>query len=180
MSRNRRVFLLAALCLLVSSCGYSTTRLLPSNYRTIYIEPFKNRIPITEEISDQEEYKTSLPELDRKVTRAVINQFLFDGNLRITTKPEQADLLLDGEITDFSRQDLRRQDDNTVEEYRLNLTASVIVRDRQHAVIFQEPSLIGDTTYFLSGSLAKSETAAVEDLLTDFSKRVVERVIENW
>jgi len=164
----------------LTGCGYSATRLLPAHYRTIYIEPFKNQIPITDEISEHAGYRTNLPQLDEKVTQGVIDRFLFDGNLRITTKPEQADLLLTGEITDFYRQDVRRLDDNTAEEYRLNLAASITLRDREKAVVFTEPRLIGDATYFVSGALAKPESTAVDELVTDFSRRIVERVIENW
>lgn len=156
------------------------TRLLPANYRTIYIDPFANQIPFTEEVSERSGFQAILPKLEEDVTRGVINRFLFDGNLRVTTKAEAADLRLAGVIRDFYRQPVRRRDDETVEEYRLNLVASVVCRDREGKVLFDEPSLIGDATYFLSGPLARGEPAAVDDLITDFSRRVVERVVENW
>ncbi len=179
---------LAVLCLLfcvlcplfLTGCGYSTTRLLPASYRQIYIEPLENRIPFTEEVSERYSYQANLPRLEERATRGLIDRFLFDGNLRVTTKREEADLILEGALIDFSRQPVRRTDDNTVEEYRLNLVASLTLRDKKGALVWEEPSFIGDTTYFLSGSLTKSETAAVDDLITDFSRRVVERVIEDW
>lgn len=176
----RKAGTLGLLAVLLIGCGYSATRLLPAKYQTIHVSPFADKIPITEEIGEVTTYKTTLSDLEERVTRGVINQFLFDGNLRVTTDPRQADLLLEGAILDFYRQDLRRADDDTVEEYRLNLLASVSLRDRDGAVIFEDPKLIGDTTYFVSGSLAKSETKAVDDLVSDFSKRIVERVIEYW
>ncbi len=43
-----------------------------------------------------------------------------------------------------------------------------------------EPSFSGEATYFTVGAQAKSESAALEDALTDLARRVVERVIENW
>lgn len=170
------VLLLAAL----SGCGYSTTRLLPVSYQTIYIEPFENQIPITEEISERTGFYSNVPELEEKVTRSVIDRFLFDGNLRVVNDPEKADLRLTGQLKDFYRQPVRRQEDDVVEEYRLNLTASLALRDRNDKLLLEESNLVGDATYFLSGALARSETAAIEDLTTDFSRRVVEWVIEYW
>ena len=170
-----------ALCLLLcAGCGYSASRLLPAYYQTIYIEAFDNKIPITQELDERAGYITNIPQLEEKVTQGVIDRFLFDGNLRVTNKPETADLLLTGELRDFYRQPVRRQDDKTVEEYRLNLTASVWLRDKQGKLLLEEPNLVADTTYFLSGSRATTETAAVDDLVTDFSRRVVEWVIEYW
>ncbi len=165
---------------LLSSCGYTATRLLPSTYRTIYVEPFQNRIPITEEVSERVGFITNVPELEEKVTRGVIDRFLFDGNLRVSNRPEQADLILKGELLDFYRQAVRRLDDETVEEYRLNLSAAVALRNRAGKVLLEDRGLVADTTYFVTGASAKSESAAVDELVTDFSRRIVEWVIEYW
>lgn len=173
-------FILTACPVALSSCGYSTSRLLPAAYQTVYIEPFQNAIPITQETSERAGLFTSVPQLEEKLTQKVIDRFLFDGNLRVTTSPDKADLRVNGKLLDFYRQALRRQDDKTVEEYRLNLTASVTLRDRQGKLLLEEPNFVADTTYFVSGSLAKSETSSVDDLTTDFARRIVEWVIEYW
>ena len=164
----------------LSGCGYSATRLLPSYYQKIHVEPFKNRIPITQEFSERVGYITNLPQLEEKVTRGVIDRFLFDGNLRVTSKPEEADLILSGELKDFYRQPIRRLNDKTVEEYRLNLTASITLRDKEGKVLLEEQDLVADTTFFAAGAAARGEASAVEELITDFSRRIVEWVIEYW
>ncbi len=169
-----------SLLLFLSACGYSASRLLPAAYRTLYVEPFENKIPITEEVSEYRGFQTNLPELEEKVTRGLINEFQFDGNLRITTKPEQADLILRGALIDFYRQPVRQLEDNAVEEYRLNLAARINLRDREGRPVFNEENLVGDTTYFVTGPSATSESAAVDKMITDFSRRVVERVVEDW
>ena len=166
--------------MLIGGCGYSTSRLLPAAYRTIYIEPFQNKIPITREITEVTGYQSNLPQLQEKVARAVISQFLFDGNLRVITNRDAADLVLSGDINGFYRQDVRKTDDNTVEEYRLNVVCSVTLRDKQGAVVFTEPSLVGDISYFVSGPSSMSDASAVNNLMTEFGRRVVERVVENW
>jgi len=180
----RRIQLLTSgvcwLGVLASGCGYTATRILPAYYRTLYIDAFQNRIPITQEIGERAGFITSYPELEEKVTQGVIRRFLFDGNLRVINKPEVADLRLSGSLLDFYRQPIRRKDDNSVEEYRLNLTASVALRDREGKLLLQEDSLAGDTTYLTTGAGAKLESVAVDDLVTDFSRRIVEWVIEYW
>lgn len=177
----RTVGVVLILALAGSGCGYSATRLLPAAYQVIYIDPIQNKIPLTEEVNERQVFQTNLPGLEEKVTQGIINRFLFDGNLKITTKPEAADLILKGELLDFYRQAVRRQESNdTVEEYRLNLVAALTVRNRQGQIVWEEPSLIGDATYQLTGPGARSETVAVDDMVTDFSRRVVEHVIENW
>ena len=174
------LFLFFAAGSLLSSCGYTATRILPAHYRTIYVESLQNKIPITEEIGEKAGFITNFPELEERVTREVINRFLIDGNLRVSNKPETADLMLTGSLVDFYRQALRRRDDDTVEEYRLNLTVSLTLRDKEGKMLLEQPSLVGDSTYFVTGPTSKSESAAVDDLVTDFSRRVVEWVIEYW
>ena len=181
MKRRPLLFLLlVSLVGLLPGCGYTATRILPAYYRTIYIEPIQNSIPITKEADEKTGFITNYPEIEQRVTREVINRFLIDGNLRVTSKPENADLVLTGSLTDFYRQGLRRQEDRTVEEYRLNLTASLKLRDKQGKLLLEDPARIGDATYFTVGPTAKTETAAVDSLVTDFSRRVVEWVIEYW
>lgn len=182
MPRRNSVFPLAAgaLILALSGCGYTTARLLPAYYQTLYVEPFQNAIPITQEVGERTGLFTSLPELEEKVTQAVIDRFLFDGTLRIANDPEKADLRLTGKLLDFYRQGIRRQDNDTVDEYRLNLTASLTLRDRVGKLLLEEPVFVADTTYFVTGPLAKSETASVDELTTDFARRTVEWVIEYW
>jgi hypothetical protein len=171
----------ALLLLWLAGCGYSATRLLPAEYQVIYIEPFQNAIPITTEMSERTGFIANIPGLEEEVNQGLINRFLFDGNLRVTSDPERADLILSGRMYDFYRQALRQADNDVVEEYRLNLTATIALRDtRKDELILEEPSLIADTTYTVVGVGAKSESAAVDELVIDFSRRVVEWVIEYW
>jgi len=179
VSRGR--WLALTLGLAVAGCGYSTHSLMPSNYRKIYIEPFTNKLAITEESTEIQRFATSLPRLGEDVTNEVIKRFIFDGHLRVTPRRDAADLVLTGELVDFHRQALRLSDQGAVEEYRLNLVANLVLRDQKGGtLVWEEPGFVGDTTYFLTGPSAKSETTAIQAMLTDFAKRVVERTIENW
>ena len=168
------------LALVIAGCGYSTRSLLPPAYRTIYVEPFVNKLPITGETTELRRFATSLPRLEEDVTNGVINRFIFDGSLRVTPRKGEADLILTGELVDFHRQPLRLDDSGNVEEYRLNLVVNATLRNEEGNLLWEEPELIGDTTYFVTGSLSKTEVTAGDALVTDVARRLVERTIENW
>jgi len=177
MKKILQLFLVIVLTLSLTGCGYSTRSLLPSNLKAIYIEPFKNKVSYIDE-SIRNLY---LPLLEVKVTNAVVDRFLFDGNLDIKDA-DQADLILKGELLNFERHPLRYiENTEDVEEYRINIVVSLVLWDTQdEEVVWEEPSFVGDTTYFTTGTLTKSEATAVEDALVDLARRVVERTIENW
>ncbi len=178
---NGRRWVAAALIVMAAGCGYSTKSLLPPTYRLIYIAPFVNKLSITQEPSEIQRFTSSLPKLETDVTSEVIKRFIFDGRLHVTPNRDQADLVLTGEIVDFHRQALRLNDTGNIEEYRLNLVANLTLRNTKTGeLLWEENGFVGDTTYFLTGSSATSESTAVTALLTDFARRVVERTIENW
>ncbi len=176
----RRLIISFGFLFLISSCGYSTKSLLPADQRNIYVEPFVNKINLTSETTQSTAYRIYRPRLEADVTKAVIDRFIYDGNLKITSL-KQADLILSGQLVDYNRQPLRYTSDNTSEEYRLNIVVNIKLKNtKTDALVWEENNFIGDTTYFTSGSLAKSEDTAITDGLKDLGRRVVERTIEGW
>ncbi len=172
----KKYLILVLLCALVAGCGYSARSLLPSRFKTIHVHPFKNKITYTAE----EARETYLPLLEVKIRNAIADRFLFDGNLKVDNS-EEADLLLKGELIGYHRDGLRYTENEDVQEYRIRIEVSLQLWDREkNELLWEEPSFSGDTTYFLTGPLAKSETVALEDALTDLARRVVERTIEDW
>ncbi len=118
--------------------------------------------------------------LETDITRSVINKFLFDGNVRPVAE-DSADLILKGELVEFRRDPLRYTDNDEVEEYRINLIANLSLWDRKEdKLVWEEKNFTGDAIYFVSGSQAKSEELAINDALDDLSRRIVERVVEQW
>jgi len=162
----------------VGGCGYTTRSMIADKFKTIYIEPFINKIDITRESDAANKYKTNRPMLETDITQVVVNSFLFDGNLRIAPK-DAADLVLKGELVEFRRDPLRYTEEDDVQEYRLNLVVNLSLWDnRENKLLWQENNFTGDTTYFTSGSLVKSEDTAINDALADLGRRIVERVVE--
>jgi hypothetical protein len=173
-------FLIIILPFILFGCGYTVRSNFPPDIKTIHIETFANKIPITEESYDRYSYRTYRPLLEVDITNAVINRFIYYGSLKVV-KEKDADLLLTGELKDFIRQPLRTTSAGNVEEFRLNLVVDITLKNtRKNEVMWIEEGLIGDTTYFASGTLAKSEAQAVDDAIKDLARRIADRVVEGW
>jgi hypothetical protein len=94
---------------------------------------------------------------------------------------DRSDLVLKGELIGFEKDDLRVDSNQNVQEYRLRIIVSLTMLDNTTGQIFwKEPYFAGESSYFTSGPQGKSETAALNDTLTDLSRRVVERTVQNW
>ncbi len=166
------------ICMLVffSGCGYTTGSLLSSSYKTLHVTPFQNKVAFIDENSQ----KLYVPLLETKVRNAIIDRFQLDGHLRLSDS-DKSDLVLKGELIAYERDDLRTDTSQNVLEFRLRIVVALTMMDNTTGQIFwQEPSLVGESTFFTSGPQAKSEAQALNDTLTDLARRVVERTIENW
>ncbi|MBI3617778.1 MAG: LptE family protein [Candidatus Omnitrophica bacterium] len=161
---------------LIAGCGYTTKSTLPSSIKTIHVETFKNNI----DFAAEGRRNLYLPLLEIKVRNAVINRFLFDGNLKIS-EADKADLVLKGQLLSYDRSALRYTDNGDVQEYRVHITVSLEMHNAQsEEAVWTETGFVGEATYFVTGASARSEEAAVEDAITDLARRIVERTVEDW
>ena len=55
-----------------------------------------------------------------------------------------------------------------------------LTNNKTGVVMWKEKGFAGETTYRTSGSLAKSDDAAVNDAIDDLARRIVERTVEAW
>lgn len=164
----------------VSGCGYTTHSLLPSEFKSIYVQNFTNQIIITDEQTDKRMYRGYKPGMERDLTREVIDKFLSDGNLKIKND-RTANIVLKGELIDFRKEALRYDDNNNVEEYRIVLTVNMELEDtRTGKAVWSEKAFSGESTYRTSGNLAQSEEAALKTATQDLARRIVERTVEGW
>lgn len=164
----------------LDGCGYTTRSLLPSNYKTVYVENVVNKINVTAEQSNLRMYRGYRPGMETELTKAIIDGYLFDGNLKIS--PEgKADLILNTELIDYRRDPLRYDANDNVEEYRIKLIVNMELIDaKTGAVQWKERGFAGETTYMTTGPLAKSDGTAVAAAMADLAKRIVERTVEAW
>jgi len=165
---------------LIAGCGYTTRSMVSDKYRTIYVTPFENKIDVTREAYAANRYRIYRPTLETDITRSVNNKFFTDGNLK-PVQEESADLILKGELVEFRRDPLRYTENDEVEEYRINIVVNLALYDKKkNAAAWQENNFTGDTTYFTTGTQAKSEDTATSDALSDLARRIVERTVEQW
>jgi hypothetical protein len=165
---------------LLSGCGYTTRPGLAAHLRTVYIKPFANKTDITQIRSMDGRFPIYRHKMEVDLTEAVIDRYQFTGLLR-PAGPERADCRLEGELVSFRRDPLRYNASQQVEEWRLNVVVNLRFIDQAtNAVLWEEPSFTGDTTYFALGASAESEPAALDRAIKDLAKRIVERTVEDW
>jgi hypothetical protein len=173
---KKLALLFSIFVLAVSGCGYTTGSVISSMYQTIYIRPLENKI----DYMNQDERKVYIPALETKVRSAIADRFMFDGNLRIAEEGN-SDLVLKGSLVSFEREELRLNQQDNVKEYRLRVTVALVMWDPvNQKEVWVEPSFAGESTYYTQGPLAKSESAAIEECMTDLARRIVERTVEDW
>lgn len=182
MVKQLRSFLALALCAAVlSGCaGYTRKSLLSENFKNIYVAPVANAINLSGEVTDKEPFRVYRPGIEVDITNAVINRFIFDGNLKVSS-PEKADLTVEAKLVDYRRDALRYSDSDDIQEYRLSVRLDVaVIETRTKKTLWHESELVGDTSFFLSGAHAISEDAAAQKAVEDAARRVVDKTIEIW
>jgi len=186
--RWQRGFFFIGVCLvlagLLCGCGYTTRSSIGNRFQTIHVEPFLNKIELTKETNVQSRYKIYRPYLETDITRAVNDKYLFDGNLRPVRK-ELADVVLKGELVEFLQDPLRYNDNDDVEEYRVNIRVDISLWDRaRDELVWQEDNFTGMATYFTSfypvAADRGSESTTVREAIDDLARRIVERTVEVW
>ncbi|MBU1087960.1 MAG: hypothetical protein KKD05_10670 [Candidatus Omnitrophica bacterium] len=151
----------------ICGCGYTPRAYnLPSSIKTVYIDTFENK-------SDQ-------PNLENELRIKLAEAFQDEGHIKISEKAD-ADTILSGRINSYQRQALRYANDETIEEYRLALNVDFEFKQRvSQEVIVQAQGFYADTSYYLSGSLAKSEKSARTDAINELAHRILNKIVTLW
>ncbi|MBI4373054.1 MAG: LptE family protein [Candidatus Omnitrophica bacterium] len=167
-----RIAVLGGLCFLVG-CGYTQEVKLPSGIKTIAVKTFKNEIPPQEQFA----YR---PGLEIELTNALIDRFIFDGNLKVVDE-SKADAILEGAVISYEQEGLRFDRLESVEEYRLFLVVSFKLIDRvTNKVIIQEPNFSGRAEFFVSRNPTSNRKTAANSATFDLAESLVDRIVEEW
>ncbi len=180
--RNRDILLYICgfifLCA-INGCGYTTKAVLPSGVKSIHVEIFRNNIDITKEVSAKDKYEVYRPNLEVDLRDAIVERVFLDGHLKLEAR-DHADSILEGEILQFRKDPLRYQNED-VTEYKISLICDIRLKSSEGLdILLEEQNIVGDTTYFTTGSLQKSETTALSDASKDLARKIVNRIVENW
>ncbi len=157
-----------------AGCGYTQKTVLPNDIKTIYVDTVKNKIPI-------EKVYTYVPGLEIDITNAVIRRLHKDGNLKVVGSREEADAILETDLTGFEQEGLRFSSLESVEEYRMYLVVSLkLIDGKTQNILWQEPNLSGDSEFYISDVRSINREEASRKTIDRLARNVVDRIVEDW
>jgi hypothetical protein len=162
------VALSAVLGLAAAGCaGYRLGSTLPPNIKTVHVSAFLN--------------KSGEPQLENSATRAAIQEFQRDGTLKVLDK-DQADTIVEVTLTGYRLEPLVYSRDNTSapSQYRLSMTADMVMKLRTTGAVMTQKSVTGETTFNAAGGLTAAKLQAQPAACRDLAHSIVESVVEFW
>ena len=173
MNRWRAARALLSAALLVASaaggCGYSLKGNLPDHLKTVSVPLFKNR--------------TTEAGAESTITAAVVNAFTSSGRLRVVSL-DDADSVLDGEITGYQVQSLTYDSKLNLRSYRLTVTMNVRFRDLRRAeILWQQDGLVEDVSFDVAGQVSDTisrEEGAVKQAAVEIGRKLVNHAVDRF
>jgi outer membrane lipopolysaccharide assembly protein LptE/RlpB len=171
----RRAIGLIVLAFGLAGCGYAlvgTGSFLPPDLDTLYIPTFEN--------------KTTRVELEQIVTRAVTEEFVSRGRLRLVNAPPDADTLLRGTITGFGLTPVAFDAQGRATQYQVNVRAKIELVDRRGE---EEVPIWKNDQYYFSEDYSVNpeefdsfdqETRAIRDIAVRFAESLVSSILEGF
>ncbi len=167
------VFVLS-LALLGAGCGYTQKTVLPRDIKTIYVETVTNGIQIGQVYAYQ-------PGVEIKITNAIVKRLNQDGNLKVVGSRDQADAILEAELSRYEQEGVRFNALERVEEFRLFIVLNMrLIDNKTHSPIWAEPNFSGDSEYYVSEIRSIGREEAAEIAVDRLAKNVVDRIVEEW
>jgi hypothetical protein len=162
-------FLLMLAVLLTGCASYQLGSMLPDDIKTVYVPTFVN--------------KTTEPLIETEATQAAIRELQKDGSLKVVSAPEDADTLLSVTLTDYRLTPLKfeRELNTTADQYRLTLTAQVVLTRRTtDKVVSENPRVQGETDFPIAGDFTTSKRVGLPGAAEDLAHHIVETIVETW
>ena len=157
----------ALLCLLASSCGYSTTSRTAKGIKTIAVPFFDNQ--------------TAEPNLELRVTEAIIDNLIRDNTLKVVDERD-ADAILDGTITHFQNVPFSFNAELNAQEYLVVINVNATLYNRRlNEPIWENKTIKGDGNYFLDVSTeGLSFDDAVNEALFEITEKILNLTVQDW
>jgi hypothetical protein len=160
------------LSLFVDVCGYKPAgkgKSLPVSIKTIAVPIFQN---------SSLKYR-----VEQRFTQAVIEEILKRARgVRVTTNPDAADAVLNGDIRSFRATGSILDDRGRTRVWDLRITVSVTVRDlKTHKILYENSRMSFGGEYQLSDdpqSFFNEENPAVDRVAKDFAQSIVSAIME--
>ncbi len=143
-------------------CGYSTRALLPPYLKSIYIsQPVNN---------------TTKPMLEEVLKRNLEMSFIKDGNLKVVGSIDEASLICETTIKNYSKSPVEYTVDQFVRHWRITITVHVKCTDQIKNRIFWE----GDVSFWEDIQRIEDEEKAIDTLFKRISQEIVVKTVTNW
>jgi len=126
--------------------------------------------------------QTMQPRLGDPVTGALRKEIQRDGTFRLATH-DAGDIVVSGVITDYLRRasSFEPTDVTTPRDYRVQLTAHVIARERATGKVLLDKSVIGHTLMRTASDLTSADRQALPLLATDLARQVTQLLADgSW
>jgi len=138
---------------------------VPSGYRTIIVTPFKNQ--------------TLEPRLNDDCTFALRKEIQRDGTLHLATD-SSANLEVTGEIVRYERLEISflSTDTTTARDYRINLTAHMVARDRSSGKVVLDREVTGHSLMRVGSDLPSAERQTIPLVATDLARQVTALLVD--
>ena len=163
------IFLLA-----LSGCAYTSRNALPPHFKRIAVPVFANKTYI-------DDYTRKL---EVEVADSVRNAFMQAGELKITRR-EEADLILEGEVTKLEREMLRTDRFGDPAEVRLTIRTRISLYDVKEAKYLLKNELVTNTEKKVDSGVynlrrGEYESLARQKAVEDIGRTIARRVTERW
>ncbi len=174
---KKYTLVVAASCLLsaIASCGYNFTPvggIVPEGAKTIAIPVFINN--------------TFEPYVDVDVTKAVVEEFLTDGRLKVVST-DVADLVMRGKVTKFVLIPQTYSIDPYVLSYNVSINVTItIIEGKTQKVILKDSSVgtVFSSIYAVTlGNITQTKiakSAAIMNACQDLASTIRSRVLEGF
>ena len=170
MTLSRRLLAVcAALTMLTGGCGYTTGGNLPPHVKTVAVPIFKN---LTRE-----------PAIENVITAAVVNAFVSGGKLKVVAT-EQADSLLEGEITGYNVESIAFDPSINAQVFRLRVGLNVQFRDlRSQVTLWRQEGLQEQADFRVAGQVSQTiaiEEGAARQAALDIGRKIVSLALDRF
>lgn len=167
--RRRGALALALLLAALGGCGYGFRGTMPEDVRTVAVPIFTNR--------------TQEPGVESVLTRAVVDAFATNGRLRLVSR-EDADAVLEGEVTEYTILAIAFDETLNVQQYRLIVSMNLRLRDvRNNAVLFQQANFREQADFRVVGPVSQTisrEAGALRLAAAEIGRSVVSLAVDRF
>jgi hypothetical protein len=162
-------FILLSGIIILQSCSYSFTgSSVPSHLKSISIPVFVDK-------SGSGEF-----DLNRKLTNQLIQKFIDDNTLIVSTNQQNADSFLDGTIIALSDAPNIVSGGEKVTSRRITITVRAVYKDlvKKKQIFEKNFSNYGD--YIVGGDITSVRNAAIQTALDKITEDILLGVVSNW